>query len=120
MQTKKDVLVIDDNELLLDLLKAFLERDGYEVETCSSPASALALAEERPFDIYIIDYQLPEMCGDAVAVAIRRLQPSAIIIGSSAESKEKAFLSAGADTFISKDHVPTALTEFLRGRNSCA
>lgn len=73
MQTKTEVLVIDDNELLLSGFKTLLEYDDYKVKTCPSPSSALALAEKRGFDIYIIDYHLPEINGDTLTAAIRRM-----------------------------------------------
>lgn len=114
MQVKKEILVIDDNESILSALKIHLEYDGFKVQTCPSSASALALAEERAFDIFIVDYQLPEMNGDALTAAIRKMRPSAIIIGSSVEPKERAFLSAGADKFILKQELPAELSAFIR------
>ncbi len=114
MQRKKEVLVIDDDELILSSLKTLLERNGLKVKTCCSAASARALAEERGFDIYIIDYHLPEINGDALTAAIRSMQPSAMIIGSSSELKEHAFLSAGADTFIAKYELPAQVSAFIR------
>jgi len=114
MQLEKEILVIDDNELILSALKILLECDGFKVQTCPGAASALALAGERAFDIYIVDYQLPDMNGDAVTAAIRKMQPSAVIIGSSVEPKERAFLSAGADTFIIKHELPTEVSVFIR------
>ena len=117
MQTKKEVLVIDDNEIFSSALKTLLEYDDFKVKTCHSPVSALSLAEKRGFDIYIIDYHLPEIHGDTLTAAIRRMQPSAIIIGTSYESKERAFLSAGADTFIAKFELPAQLSVFIRQKN---
>ena len=114
METNKRILVIDDNEFLLSALKNLLEYNGFQVETCSHAVPALALAEEHPFDIYVIDYRLPGINGDAITVVIRRMQPTAIIIGSSAESKEQAFLRAGADTFIAKQELPVELLAFMR------
>lgn len=114
MQVKKEILVIDDDELILSALKILLEYDGFKVQTCPSAASALALAGERAFDIFIVDYRLPEMNGDALTAAIRKMQPSAVIIGSSVEPKERAFLSAGADTFIIKHELPAEVSAFIK------
>ncbi len=114
MQTKKAILIIDDDEILLSALKTLLECDNFNVKTCSNAASAVDLASESQFDIYIIDYYLREIHGDAMAAAIRRMQPSAIIIGCSSQPKEHAFLSAGADTFIAKSDLPAQVSAFIR------
>ena len=114
MQLEMDILVIDDNEFILSALKILLECDGFKVQTCPSAASALALVEERAYDIYIVDYRLPEMNGDALTAAIRKMQPSAVIIGSSVELKERAFLFAGADTFIIKHKLPAEVSAFIQ------
>jgi CheY-like chemotaxis protein len=114
MQLEKDILVIDDNELFLSIVKTLLEHDGFKVLTCTNTATALALAREWKYDIFIVDYQLPDMNGDAVTAAIRKMQPSSIIIGSSVEPKEQAFLSAGADKFILKQELPAELSVFIR------
>jgi len=114
MQLERKILVIDDNEYILSILKILLEYDGFKVQTCPSAASALALAEGQAFDIFIVDYQLPDMNGDAVTAAIRKMHPSSIIIGSSVEPKERAFLSAGADTFIIKHELPAEVSAFIQ------
>jgi DNA-binding response OmpR family regulator len=114
MQLERKILVIDDNELILSALKILLEYEGFKVQTCPGAASALALAKGQAFDVFIVDYQLPDMNGDAVTAAIRKMHPSSIIIGSSVEPKERAFLSAGADTFIIKHELPAAVSALIR------
>ena len=114
MQTEKKILIIDDNELTLNILKIHLEHHGFKVATCPSAVSALALAQGSPFGIYIVDYRLPGKRGDSVTAAIRKMQPSAVIIGYCIEAKEQAFLSAGADKFILKEKLMTELSVYIR------
>jgi DNA-binding response OmpR family regulator len=116
MQSEKEILIIDDNEFLLSQLKALLERDGFRALTCPDPASALVLAREWDFDIFVVDYRFPNATGDSLTAAIRKMHPSAMIIGCSLESKEKEFLSAGADRFISKEDLPSKLSVLVRNR----
>ena len=116
MHVEKEILVIDDNEQMLSILKTYLEHDGFKVQTCPSAVSAIALAKEHRFDVYIVDYRLPGMKGDAITAAIRGMQPSAIIIGYSVEPKEQAFLSAGADKFIVKEKISAEISAFIRQR----
>jgi DNA-binding response OmpR family regulator len=114
MQMEKEILVIDDDEVFLSLLETLLEHDGFKVYVCSNALNAVTLAKVCRFDFIIIDYRLADMKGDAITAAIRRMQPSAIIIGCSMESKEQAFLSAGANKFISKEELPAELIAYIR------
>ncbi len=114
MQVEKEILVIDDNRAMLSILKAYLVGHGFKVQTCSTALDAIALASERRFDVYIIDYRLPDYNGDTVTTVIRGIQPSAIIVGFSIEPKEQAFLDAGADKFIFKERLTAGLLAVIR------
>ena len=74
------VLCIDDNEDILECEKAFLESFGYTVLTAASGSKGLELASEYSVDVVILDYFMPEMNGQEVAIAMRRLKPLAPII----------------------------------------
>lgn len=53
------VLVVDDEEWLRDLVRALLERGGYEVETMDSRQGALERMKERAFDVIMLDWKMP-------------------------------------------------------------
>ncbi|MFY9910741.1 MAG: response regulator [Candidatus Sulfotelmatobacter sp.] len=74
------VLCIDDNEDMLECEKAFLESFGYTVLTAASGSKGLELASEYSVDVVILDYFMPEVSGQEVALAMRRLKPLAPII----------------------------------------
>ena len=74
------VLCIDDNEDILECEKAFLESFGYTVLTAASGSKGLELASEYSVDVVILDYFMPEMDGQEVAIAMRRLKPLVPII----------------------------------------
>ncbi len=114
MQVNKKILIIDDNEVISSILKTHLEGSGFTVQMCRSALEGLALTREHRFDVYIIDYRLPDYKGDTVTTVIREIQPSAIIIGYSIEPKEQAFLDAGADKFMFKEKLPVELVAFIR------
>ena len=61
--TSDRILVVDDDEGLLTLLKMRLSSLGYEVTTCQNGHSALAGATEAAFDFAILDVRLPDMDG---------------------------------------------------------
>lgn len=65
-EIKKRILIIDDEPGLLFSLSAFLEDEGYLVETTASGEDALALLEDNGFDAVIIDIRLPGQDGNEV------------------------------------------------------
>ena len=103
------ILIVDDNNLMRTTLQSMLESEGYAVTSCEDGPSALKLAEERQFEVVLTDFQMPEMNGDEAVKALRRNRPDAFIIGFSVGNKKQAFLEAGADQFINKEQLPTAL-----------
>ncbi len=109
----KHILVIDDNEITQTVLRAVLEYDGFNVFTCPDAHSALVSSKARDFCVYVVDYQLPGMKGDALAAALRQARPDSVIIGCSLELREQEFLSAGADGFLLKENVPSQLLSVL-------
>lgn len=63
---KKQVLIADDSERLLEALKLQLERYGYEVVTCTDAYSALARAQSEKPDVMVLDVRMPAGNGFSV------------------------------------------------------
>jgi CheY-like chemotaxis protein len=76
----KMLLCIDDDEDVLECEKGFLESFGYTVLTAPSGGKALELASIHSFDAVILDYFMPEMNGQEVAIEMKRLRPQAPMI----------------------------------------
>ena len=74
------LLCIDDNEDMLECEKSFLESFGYTVLTAPTGGEGLELAATHPVDVVIVDYLMPEMNGQEIAIEMRRLRPQAPII----------------------------------------
>jgi CheY-like chemotaxis protein len=76
------ILFIDDEQALVSMGQAFLERLGYDVVTETSSTEALALFIRQPdrFDLVITDMTMPGMPGDRLAKELRRLRPDIPII----------------------------------------
>ena len=66
------ILVVDDLDLNRELVRTLLEASGYSVEEAASGAEAVTAAEQRPFDLILMDLQMPGMDGFTAARAIRR------------------------------------------------
>jgi two-component system cell cycle sensor histidine kinase/response regulator CckA len=111
----KIVLCIDDNEDMLECERAFLESFGYTVLTAPSGGKALELASVHSVDVIVVDYFMPEMNGQEVAIEMRRLRPQApiIMLSGAMDIPEQALKSV--DAFIAKDqlasHLLTAIVQ---------
>jgi DNA-binding NtrC family response regulator len=66
-----NVLVVDDDSAICRILQRMLSDDQYSVQTCQSVADALGAIEQKPFDVYVMDYKLPDGSGLDVAERIR-------------------------------------------------
>ncbi len=71
------LLIVDDEPTLLQLLRRYLERQGFEVETCGSAEQALALFDPDPqrFDLVITDLTLPGANGAQLLESMRAKNP---------------------------------------------
>jgi DNA-binding response OmpR family regulator len=114
------VLVADDDEDILDLVRMVLEEDGYEVVGAGDGQAALDIALERPPDLCILDVMMPKLDGCELTRRLRaRPETEAIpIILLSArtqwESVEEG-RAAGANEYITKPFIPDDLQREVRG-----
>jgi two-component system, cell cycle response regulator DivK len=104
---KKKILIIEDNEQNMYMLTYLLESNNYEVFQSFNGIEGIALAKKTKPDAILLDIQLPEMDGYAVARELRKnkeLTSTPIIAVTSyamTGDKEKAF-EAGATGYIEK------------------
>ena len=103
------LLCIDDNEEVLECEKSFLESFGYTVLTAPSGGKGLELASIYSFDVIIVDYLMPEMNGEEVAIKMRRLRPQAPIIMLSGAVDVPEDTLKLVDAFIMKDRLASQL-----------
>ena len=103
------LLCIDDDEAVLECERSFLESFGYTVLTAASGGKGLQLASMYPVDVVIVDYSMPEMNGQEVAVEMRRLRPQAPIIMLSAAVDVPEQALKQVDAFIDKDRLASQL-----------
>lgn len=106
--TKITVLIVDDDESICMLLKAFLESEGLKAITCHDGQSAVDLLETMPIDIILLDVMMPEMDGFETLRRIRARHSVPVIFLTARDmltDKEKGF-EAGADDYIVKPFDP--------------
>ena len=109
-----EILVIDDDRTTRECLRMLLEFEGYLVSSCESGPAAFELLRKRFFEIFLVNYKMPEMNGDEIVRRLREECPDVLIIGFSMESKGRAFLAAGADGFIGRNELARSLLPFLK------
>ena len=81
MRTHRQILVVDDEEVIRESLAAWLRPDGYQVDTASSGPEAVEKARRRDYAIYFIDLKMPGgMDGIATMAQVRALHPDAAIV----------------------------------------
>ena len=105
--TQGHILVVDDHEDNIEVLKVRLESWGYGTASCSNGAEALAYVEQSPPDLILLDVMMPEISGIEVARRIKgntALPFIPIIMQTALDSTEDKVegLEAGADDYITK------------------
>jgi DNA-binding response OmpR family regulator len=105
------VLVVDDEARIRDLVRRYLEHDGYQVLTAGSGAEALAIAAHTTLDLVVLDLRLPDIAGEEVAVEIRRGSdvPILMLTAKVDERDRIRGLEAGADDYLTKPFSPREL-----------
>jgi two-component system cell cycle sensor histidine kinase/response regulator CckA len=103
------LLCIDDDLDVLECEKSLLESFGYAVLTAAGGSKGLELAWQYSFDVVIVDYFMPEMNGQELAIEMRRIRPQAPIIMLSAtpDVPEQALMLV--DAFVAKDRLASQL-----------
>ncbi|MBR4953957.1 MAG: response regulator transcription factor [Oscillospiraceae bacterium] len=99
------ILVIEDEVLLADTLKALLESKGFEVECVYNGTDGAAYAETGIYDLLILDVMMPQMDGYEVARTVRAKRCGTPILMLTAKSDledEIEGLNAGADYYLTK------------------
>jgi PAS domain S-box-containing protein len=106
------VLLVDDEPMLLEIGKLFLERQGgIRVYTAASAREGLEQLEGREFDIVVSDYQMPGMDGIAFLKALKDrgdTTPFIIFTGKGREEVVIEALNSGAAFYVQKGGDPTA------------
>jgi len=107
------ILVIEDEEIVLDVSKALLEKLGYHVLTAETGQEAIEITKtfDDHIDLAILDMVLPDMGGKAVYALLKAVRPKLKVIvctGYSIDGPAQEILDAGAEAFIQK---PFSITE---------
>lgn len=109
MKDKKiRVIIAEDNEDIVDVLRLYLQNEGYEIISASNGKEALSIINNQHFDIGLFDIMMPEMDGYQLIQEVRKNNNMPIIIISAKkEDNDKIIgLNIGADDYLVKPFNP--------------
>ncbi len=112
----KTVLVVDDEDNLRSLVRAYLEQAGFRVVTAKNGREALFLARQEKPDLIVLDVMMPEMDGlEFMRVHRRERETPIILLTARVEDTDKVLgLELGADDYLTKPFSPRELTARVR------
>lgn len=116
---KKKILLVDDEADFLEVLKARLEENNYEVVTAYNGEEGLEKAEREAPDLIILDIMLPKISGFDVCRKLKieenlKDTPIIMLTAKFQPSSIKFGMEMGADAYITKPFEPRLLIEKMR------
>jgi two-component system chemotaxis response regulator CheY len=114
----KRILVVDDAATVRMYHRGILESAGYLVEEAWNGIEALEKALEAPFDLYIVDINMPKLDGYAFLRELRQQpiaqQPAVMVSTEAAAGDERTAYQAGANSYLVKPIVQSQLLAHVR------
>ena len=110
------ILIVDDEQSILDLVTAYLRREGYEVHTAMDGPGGLKAARSYKPDLIVLDIMLPGMDGIEVLTHLRHESDVYVIMltAKSEETDKIVGLSVGADDYLTKPFSPRELVARIK------
>lgn len=111
-----NILIVDDDTGVRDMLSSVLNDEGYSVEAVENGKKAIKACEKSPFDVALIDIELPDTKGTELLNRLKKMQPKMIrIIITGHPSIENAMKAVNerADGYVLKPFEVTELLEMI-------
>lgn len=114
--TAKTILIADDEANIRELARMYLEKDGFQVETVTNGAQALASVKRSPPDLLVLDLMMPEVDGWEVCRRIRTAGnlPILMLTARDDDIDKIVGLEMGADDYLTKPFNPRELVARVR------
>lgn len=109
MEKEAKILLVDDEEAILHMLKTVLQKEGFVyIDTCTRAEQALRLVEERRYDLLILDVMLPDKNGFELCSAVRQRTKAPIffLTAKGTDFDKLSGFAHGADDYITKPFHP--------------
>lgn len=116
MEPNKKIVVIDDEPSVQEVVRGYLEKDGYMVYVASNGREGLALAERAKPGLIVLDLMLPDVSGEEICREIRSRSDVPILMLTAKVSEEERVggLALGADDYLTKPFSPRELVARVR------
>lgn len=113
---RRRVLVVDDDQNIVRLVRMYLEKDGYQVATACDGQEALDLFNSFKPDLLVLDLMLPAVDGLEVCKRVRWTSdvPIIMLTARSTETDKLFGLDLGADDYVTKPFSPRELLARIR------
>lgn len=110
------ILLVEDEQSIAQNLKAFLKKEGFDVDTAMTQEAALDMAAEKDYDLLLLDISLPDGNGYAVCRAVKAHcdTPVIFLTASGDEYSVVTGFDVGADDYIAKPFRPKELISRIR------
>jgi two-component system response regulator AtoC len=111
------ILITDDEDMQRELLSGFLKKKGYEVFTAANGVEALELFAKIPFQLVLLDHNMPGMTGDKLLAEMKKINPlihAMMITAYGTVNTAVSVMKLGADDFLEKPIDLTSLLEKIR------
>jgi DNA-binding response OmpR family regulator len=107
---KEFILIVEDEKKISDIVRAYLDKEGFRIRVAENGSAALTLLKENP-DLIILDLMLPDMAGEELCSIIRETSEVPIIMLTAKSSEEDRVrgLGIGADDYVVKPFSPKEL-----------
>jgi DNA-binding response OmpR family regulator len=111
MEDPAPILVVDDDPKTVQLVRTYLERDGFSVITAADGRRAVQMAREREPSLIVLDVMLPELDGVAVTRILRRdSEVPVLMLSARGAVDDRVFgIGEGADDYLPKPFSPAEL-----------
>lgn len=102
------ILLVEDEKNISNVLKAYLQQEGFRVTTAINGLVALTLFKKNDYDLVLLDLMLPGLSGEEICKEIRKVSATPIIMLTAKVELDDRIegLSIGADDYISKPFSP--------------
>jgi DNA-binding response OmpR family regulator len=112
----KKILVVDDDQDILDVVRLILEGGGFDVRTHTTGLGVAEIVIHYLPDVILLDIRLPGKVGNQICKELKKEWPIPIILFSAHAKPGKLIEECGADRFIQK---PFEVADLLTTVNSC-
>ncbi|WP_432662332.1 response regulator transcription factor [Wukongibacter baidiensis] len=116
MKNKFKILIVEDEEKILNVIEAYLEKDGYEVLKSTNGTDGLNIFRKESPHLVILDLMLPGLSGEEICKNIRSSSdvPVIMLTAKIAEASKIEGFSLGADDYVTKPFSPRELVQRVR------